>query len=143
LAASFVAAISSPLGRRAILLQRIAKDGGVGVLEMEARTADGRSAQFEAVLLPLVHTRDVVDRFLGAISAIQPPAWLGGGEIVALSLTRREIVWPDGRPHSLTTRAGQPPALASHASHGRIVRSERRQFRVLDGGLGLDPPQKT
>jgi hypothetical protein len=127
----------------ALTLQRIANDGGVGVLEMDARTADGRSVAFEAIILPLIHTRGTVDRFLGAISTIEAPAWLGTEPIVSLTLTRREIVWPDGRPHSLASRMGQPPALAPQSAHGRIVRSQRRQFRVLDGGLGQEPPHKT
>ena len=113
--------------------------GGAMVLDFEAATATGRTVAFEAVLLPLIHTRDAVDRFLGAISSATRPIWLGSETFETLTLTRNEIIWPDGRPHAIAQRINpQPPALNPDTAGARIVRLHRRQFRVLDGGLTLD-----
>ena len=108
--------------------------GGALLFEIEAHTPGGRTVAFEAILMPLVHTRDVVDRFLGAISCDLPPLWLGTEPLTRLSLAHSEIVWPDGRPHTFAERFAHTPALNPATAAGRLVRFDRRQFRVLDGG---------
>jgi hypothetical protein len=115
-------------------LETLKEEGGALVLEIEARTATDRAIEFEAILLPLIHTRESVDRFLGAISCAHPPMWLGTEPLVTLRLLSDEIVWPDGRPHHVVERFAHPPALSPSPAASRIVRFERRQFRVLDGG---------
>src|SRR5262249_50722442 len=62
--------------------------GGVLVCDIEATGASGRTVAFEAILLPLVHTNDVIDRFVGAISSTSAPFWLGTEPLVALRLVR-------------------------------------------------------
>lgn len=65
------------------LLSVVTLHGGVGVLDIEVsneRDANSiipvRSLRFEVVLLPLFHTRDVVDRVLGAMTPLTTPDWL-------------------------------------------------------------------
>ena len=108
--------------------------GGVLVITFDAATASGRVASYEAILLPLYHTRDVVDRYLGAISCASPPMWLGSEPLERLTLTSSEMVWPDGRPHPIAERMATTPALNPTTSTNRIVRLDRRQFRVFNGG---------
>ncbi len=117
-------------------LDTLRKQGGALVFDIDARTAGDRSVSFEAILLPLVHTRDEVDRYLGAISCATPPFWLGTEPLTSLRLVASEIVWPDGRPHAVAEHFSHPPALNIEAS-SRIVRFDRRQFRVLEGGRKL------
>lgn len=110
--------------------------GGVLVVEFEGQGVSGRRASFEAIVMPLIHTREVVDRFLGAISAGASPFWLGSEPLERLSVIGAEVIWPEGRPHEVAQRmVQQPPALAPEMAAGRVVRLARRQFRVLDGGL--------
>lgn len=116
-------------------LSTLEAQGGVLRLEIEAATASGRNVVLEAILLPLIHTRDVVDRFLGSISCSHQPLWLGTEPLTTLQLTVCEIVWPDGRPHAIAERM-EAPALDPALVQGRVVRFDRRQFRVLDGGKG-------
>lgn len=111
--------------------------GGALVLDIEAATATGRTVAFEAILLPLVHTRDEVDRLLGSISCASPPFWLGTEPIATLRLNASEIVWPDGRPHDIIEKLANPPAMFARSADSRLVRFDRRQFRVLDGGRKL------
>ena len=125
------------------LLERMTDHGGAGVIEFEVTGGHGRIAEFEAVLLPLVHTRDVVDRFLGAISATGAPSWLGHERPTQVRLTHTQIIWPDGRPHAMASTAVEPPPFHPHASLGTIVRQDRRQFRVLEGGRSDRGPGKT
>lgn len=108
--------------------------GGAMVFTFDAATPTGRHISFEAILLPLIHTRDVVDRYLGAISSASSPIWLGSETLENLSLTSCEMVWPDRRPHAIAERMDQPPALNPDTAGSRIVRLHRRQFRVLEGG---------
>lgn len=111
--------------------------GGILVLDIAASAAlDGDDAvHFEAVLLPLVHTSSTVSRLVGAISAIDPPAWLGSTRLDHRRLVSCEALWPDGRPHAVAEGfRNQQPLLASLAG-ARLVKQDRRSFRVLDGGL--------
>ncbi|MGQ0674138.1 MAG: PAS domain-containing protein [Hyphomicrobium sp.] len=116
-------------------LAAISDQGGVGLFAIEARTVGGESVPFEIVILPLVHTDGMIDRFLGAVSPLETPAWLGSERLVYKRLIRHEIVWPDGRPHAVVDRAHRQVPFLPHVRNARIVRFERRQFRVYDGGL--------
>lgn len=125
---------------RHIIAQQLAQaaaQGGVVVLDAEAGVLDATSpcVSFEMTLMPLVHTSSQVSRLLGSCSAINPPAWLGAERLTSKRLLAHHVVWPDGRPHALADKyRNQTPFLASLAG-ARLVKSERRSFRVLDGGL--------
>lgn len=114
---------------------RVVNDGGVGLLEIAASASRSGDAEFEILLLPLTHTRDSVDRILGSITAIAGTPWLGSEPLVARRLCGNEIIWPEGRPHALAEKFDRQQPFAPHIRHGRIVRADRRQFRVYDGGL--------
>lgn len=132
---------------------RIVGEGAVGLLSIEAMTQRGHVAAFEILLLPLTHTRDSVDRVLGAMTAINDEAWLGHEPLVTRRLTNHEIIWPQGRPHAVAKNFERPALqrqalerqalerqtpFPPHIRHARIVRSDRRQFRVYEGGLSRD-----
>ncbi len=119
-------------------LNATSAQGGVVVLRIEAspRLNAAESAQFEIVLMPLVHTSSTITRLLGAVSAIDPPAWLGSERLGTKRLMACDAIWPDGRPHAVAAKhRHQAPFLASLAG-ARLVKIDRRAFRVLDGGLG-------
>lgn len=109
--------------------------GGVGRLVFDATAPDGRVAHFEAMLLPLTHGSNGIDRIVGSIGCIAPPSWLGTMRLDRRSVTEHDIVWPDGRPHGRIGRNDRQVPFAPHMRAARLVRSERRQFRVYDGGL--------
>lgn len=109
--------------------------GAVGYLTLEAVAADGRSADFEILLLPLIHSPDTIDRFLGIIAPIDPPIWLGAVRFERRQLLSSELIWPDGRPHSIVERLGHQAPFLPEVRNARIVRADRRAFRVYDGGL--------
>lgn len=119
-------------------LETMKSQGGALLMEIEAFTPGDRSVMLEAILLPLIHTRDEVDRFLGSISCGHAPFWLGSEPLTSLRLASCEVVWPDGRPHKIAEILAHPPALASLGERSRLVRFDRRQFRVVDGGRSVD-----
>ncbi len=119
-------------------LMALQDQGGALRLEIQASTAGGRTVVLEAMLLPLIHTPDIVDRFLGSISPITHPLWLGTEPLSTLELVEAEVVWPEGRPFAVAERMNQTPVLTPQATAGRLVRFQRRQFRVLDGGRAAD-----
>lgn len=115
-------------------LAAVTAEGAVAVLELEAEAADGRSAAFEAIVLPLVHPHDQVTRYVGAISAIDGPAWLGAERLVPTGLLAHDIVWPEGRPSGLLQDHDRQLPFSPEFAAARVVRFDRRQFRILDGG---------
>jgi len=131
------------------LLGVVTNQGGVGILDIEASPTTGDKAQsnvrdsatFELVLLPLVHTRDTVDRILGSMTPLNPPAWLGQHVLTQKHLLRSELVWPNGRPQSILDALHRQAPFLPHVRKARIVRSQRRQFRVYDGGLSKSPDE--
>jgi hypothetical protein len=118
-------------------LVNVCTQGGVLAFDLETGPVEqrGRKVQFEVVMLPLMHTGSVVTRLVGAMSAINPPAWVGSERLVHKSVATHNLLWPEGRPHSIAEKfRSQAPLLASLAG-ARLVKVDRRSFRVLDGGL--------
>lgn len=113
----------------------ISERGGVGLFHIDAIGRSGRAARFEIVVLPLTHTRGSIDRCLGAISGIALPDSIGEEALHKKALVRRDIIWPDGHPRSLMTNIQRQVPFMPHVRNARIVRQDRRQFRVYDGGL--------
>jgi hypothetical protein len=122
----------------AVELGNTTAQGGIVVFAMEAATSDGRRAVFEVILMPLVHTGQVIDRIVGAISCANPPSWLGTERLDNRRLVERETIWADGRPHAVLASGERQPPFAPHTRTAKLVRSDRRQFRVYDGGLAKD-----
>lgn len=116
-------------------LRVISEQGGVGLFTVEARNAGGQAVAFEVVVLPLVHTEGAIDRYLGSMSALDVPIWLGTERIIYKRLLKHEVIWPDGRPHAVIEKGRTQTPFMPHVRNARIVRQDRRQFRVYDGGL--------
>ena len=115
-------------------LEAVTTLGAVLHAEIEATTSDGRVAVFEAIVLPLIHPTDEVTRYLGSLTAIDPPLWLGAQPLISSWVATHTLIWPDGRPRSLAGVAARQLPFAPELAAARIVRSAHRQFRILDGG---------
>lgn len=116
-------------------MELITSQCAVGLFRMSADNGDGMATTFEVLILPLMHTRNSVERFLGSVTSIEKPNWLGAVPLTTRKLIHHEIIWPNGAPLSHADRIeGQIPILHARRE-ARIVRSARRQFRVYDGGL--------
>lgn len=124
-------------GDRATLVRQlnaVCRQGGVLVVDIEASVDQHRRAGFEVVAMPLLHTGDIVSRLVGAISAIDAPAWLGTEKLWRKRILGHEIIWPDGRPHPVADKLRQAVPMRPELAGARLVRHNRRSFRVLDGG---------
>lgn len=113
----------------------IAQQGAAGVFQIRSENEIGRPVHFELLVLPLTHTRDVVDRFLGSISFINHPAWLGTQPLTVHTLVASELIWPNGRAQTVVKHTPRQAPFSPYIREARIVRADRRQFRVYDGGL--------
>jgi len=107
----------------ATLIRNVLTDGAVGHGIFRADTPSHRGASFEFTLMPLIHTGQTVNRILGAITAIEPPFWLGAEPLSSLKVSELHLHWPDGVPAFMAN------------SGAEVVRIARRRFRVVDGGL--------
>ena len=117
------------------LLASVTLHCGAGVLEFEAEGASSGTLGFETILLPLVHTRDSVDRVLGAVCPTARTDWSGSEAMSNWALKSSDVIWPNGRPQPMIDALHRQVPFLPHIRKARIVRSERRQFRVYDGGL--------
>lgn len=113
----------------------IATQGAVGVFVIEGRTAAGKTVEFEILLTPLIHTREQADRFLGSLAPVKKPDWLGHEPLVEKRLKSTELIWPEGRPHVLIDAMQRQSPFLPHIRTARVVKADRRQFRVYEGGL--------
>jgi hypothetical protein len=113
----------------------VTSNSAVGLFEFSADNGGGLSAAFEVLILPLTHTRNVVERFLGSITPIDRPDWLGAVPLVNRSLLRHEIVWPGREPNTHIEIIDRQAPFSPEVREARIVRSARRRFRVYEGGL--------
>lgn len=107
----------------ASIVRNVFTDAAVGHGLFRAYTQTNRQAQFELLLMPLIHTGKTINRLLGAITAIEPPFWLGTEALQRQELIELHLHWPDGAP----------PLIANEETG--IASFTRRRFRVLDGGL--------
>jgi len=107
----------------ASLARNVLTDGAVGHGIFHAFTQTHRQASFEFTLMPLIHTAQTVNRLLGAITAIEPPFWLGAEPLASFEVSELHLHWPDG-----------VPAFVS-SSGTEVVRLARQRFRVVEGGL--------
>ncbi len=110
-------------GALASLLRSIVDDGAVGNGTFSARTGTGRQAAFEIVLLPVINRGAAIDRILGAVTAIEPPFWLGTEPLSTFEITDLEV-----RRRNETHFLSVLPGL-------KAVRGRQRRFRVIEGGL--------
>ena len=114
----------------ASLLRRILTGAAIGEVVFQAHTEENRQAKFELLLMPLIHTGHTVNRLLGAISAIDPPFWLGALPLVRQEIINLDLHGPDGAPAFI---AASGTAHGDHATDA--VALMRQRFRVYEGGL--------
>lgn len=133
-------------GDRASLVRHLSaltKQGAVETVHMEAAPMARPSTPFEMILLPLRHSGELIDRVLGAFSPLEAPQWLGELPLTCKRIISQELLWPAGFQNAAPGEQNNPsvPVLLP-AEHARVVRSERRQFRVFEGGLGRSSNDK-
>jgi hypothetical protein len=116
----------------------LTRHGTASVAHIEVSAAGEPWIECEVLLLPLRHTRDAIDRVLGSFSAMQTPGWLRAKPVCRKRVIGNDVLWPGGGPATSISQMVPPQVspepVAAWARTARIVRSERRQFRVLEGG---------
>lgn len=108
--------------------------GAALVLQLALGDTPARLVRFEALVLPLVHTGSAVSRFLGTMSAIEQPSWLGTRPLAHRALAGFELVWPETTPVPEVSGTGDELPPLRVLPNARVVRAGRRTFRILDGG---------
>jgi hypothetical protein len=115
-------------------LATVCDRGAVVVLTMEGSAGTNQRVELEVILLPLIHAGTRIARVIGAMSASSAPHWLHGEHLSSRRLLRHDVIWPDGRPHSLVERSSRQAPFTPRIVAGRLVTSNERRFRVLEGG---------
>lgn len=121
------------------VLHNIVTDAAVGHIHFAAIADDERHADFEMILMPLIHTGASINRIMGCITALEAPFWLGTVPLTAFELRTVDLVWPDGSPHFLRDTPPPQPPLAISTENSHIAGDGKRQFRVYEGGLSDQP----
>lgn len=115
-------------------LKTVCERGAVLKTAIVASSDISHTLEIETILLPLVHSGNVIDRMIGAAAPRTLPYWLGREKLNRLKLISHELVWPDGRPFAAVAASSETPPFVRDLGPVRIVRSDRRTFRVLQGG---------
>ena len=122
--------------------------GAVTRILMEGTTRLGQKSQFEVLILPLRHNAETIDRFLGAVAPIEDQNQMAFTPVSDFRIIETELTYPAEGFEELSTPeddhvepVGSPPILANFRN-ARIVKQDRRQFRVYDGGLADRPNEK-
>ena len=111
------------------------------VTHVLAATDGGLSSpRYEIIVLPLRHNGPEIVRFLGAFVALD--AHRDGETLCSadrLHLLETEVTYPSEAPAMddeavEPTSLGQEPFVFDNVRSARIVRQDRRQFRVYNGG---------
>lgn len=114
------------------LTTAIVTERAIGALRFDGFADDDRPAAFEMLLLPLTHLGTSVTRIMGAVTAIDPPYWLGAVPLTRLAVLSFDLDWPERR----AAGPDDEPQLAIFSGRrSTIVSDLRRQFRVVEGGL--------
>jgi len=116
------------------VLASVCEQGAVVTLTTDSGTDANHRVELETILLPLLHAGSKVGRIIGATSPSSTPPWLHGDVTLSHRLLHHEVVWPDGRPHSIIERLGKPAPFLAEPANTRVANAMRRQFRVLEGG---------
>jgi hypothetical protein len=116
-------------------LALICEQGAVISLEIETTGSPRQALEFEAILLPLVHAGNSINRIIGAMSLTSPMPIGAGEHQLRRRLRRYEVIWPDGRPRAVLERGSTAPFQAPQPpSPPPAKKGERPQLRLLDGG---------
>lgn len=116
-------------------IRNMVQCGGGVLLQLSCQAPSGREAEMECLVLPLIHGRETVDRFVGVISAIDTPDWLGDEPLPRRRITASRTLWSRAAEPAVIPFPLAPPPLEPHLRAARIVRTNSRNFRVYDGGL--------
>lgn len=120
------------------VLRQTIEQAPVSVLTLEAApvagTPPGPASRIEIMLLPLFHTQPTVTRLLGSAAQLDPVPLGRSSGALPQTMVRHETIWPDGRPHAVLDQLNRQSPFAPEHRLGRIVSSDRRRFRVFDGG---------
>ena len=125
------------------LLATISEQGAGATLAIEGSSDVRHRVEIEAMLLPLLHGGNKISRVIGVMSAVSTPHWLSNEPLRSRHLLRHQLIWPDGRPHSVIERSGaQAPFQAPASAAMPLSAAGRRKFRVVDGGRAGSKPDK-
>jgi hypothetical protein len=116
----------------------VCQDGAGLVYEMAATGLERHTVTIEGLLLPLLHTGTSIARLIGSKAVFDPPAWLGTEPLAKCELLSHRLIWPARDAEGRTVSKGEAlrpimPVLSDLAG-ARLVKIDRRSFRVLDGG---------
>ncbi|MDX2289550.1 MAG: PAS domain-containing protein [Hyphomicrobiaceae bacterium] len=115
----------------------VTRRGAAGLLTVEQVDGAGVARRFEFMILPLLHTGQTIDRYLGAAALVHGPAEPPIGAPSARRLIAADMLTPEalGLIRAADAQPARPTPLSVLVRSARIVRHNRRQFRVYDGGL--------
>jgi|SRR5581483_79934 len=117
------------------VLATISKQGAGAILAVEGASDTSHRVELDVMLLPLLHAGNRITRIIGAMSATSSPYWIGTEMLRTRRLKRHQLLWPDGRPRTTAEGAvGRPAPPRREPPTIRLVSSDRRRFRVLEGG---------
>ncbi|MEQ8825747.1 MAG: PAS domain-containing protein [Filomicrobium sp.] len=132
----------------------IRKLGAVVRILLQGTTRHGTTRHFELLILPVTQNSPSIERFLGAISPLDERTSVLNKPVGNLQIIETELTYPASGfdeksdisaalPQPSPPERQDPPAppILANFRNSRIVRQDRRQFRVYDGGIADTTPK--
>jgi hypothetical protein len=113
--------------------------GQILSFEFDACADDMPPLNLEGVLLPLLHNGSSISRFLGGLGIFGDRDWLHDATPTRRRLAASSLVATQAS--QMPDRPREPAPLTSLAG-ARLVKLDRRAFRVVDGGLAGKSPRR-
>ncbi len=116
------------------LLLSVTENAAAAVLGITGSTSDGRTAEFEVLLLPLRLSGHNCTQMIGICTPYKGVYWLGHEPIVSQTIKSLRLIWPDDLPKfdlteiAHSAKAARPGPLPS-------AQQRRSQLVVIEGGL--------
>ncbi len=138
----------SPEHRQEIVdkLAVITENGAIGRCDVTGVLAGGDTIWLEFTLLPLQHADSQINRVLGTVSLYRPAQWGDDEPVLRPELIKSDLLWPADLGPSVVepaaTAVSKQEPFHAHVRSARIVQQDRRRFRVYEGGLSKDAPDK-
>lgn len=126
-------------------LNAVRRSAACAVMEVEGFGSNTDLVRLELVVLPLLHNGSSIERFLGGFVALNARRRQAAGPVADLRIAECDLTYPAserstaeiaeaGRSQARGLHSVEPPVFRS-VRNSKVVRAERRQFRVYEGGL--------
>ena len=93
------------------IISAVTSDAAATVLGFRGKNSNGKTLDFELLLLPLRQSGEGYNRILGLCVPVQSPYWIGVHPICDQEILSMRLIWPNQRPQFLRRQRTATPSM--------------------------------